>query len=814
MAASTLESQTSAQKDPVCGMGVEPARAAAVEQHDGLPYYFCGKGCAAKFRADPGKFLQRRPEAPALLANAGIQKQAEYICPMDPEVSQTGPGICPKCGMALEPAVMTAAEARSEYTCPMHPEIVRPVPGNCPICGMALEPRGVTAEAADPELTAMTQRLWISFALALPFVALMISDLLPGMPLQHLLPARVWAWIEFALATPVVLWCGWPFFMRGWQSVVNRSPNMFTLIAMGAGTAYLYSVVATVAPGLFPASFRGMHGELALYFEPAVVIIALVLLGQVLELRARSQTGSAIRKLLDLTPRTATRLDAQGNGTEIPLQQVQVGDNLRVRPGEKVPVDGVLMSGNSSVDESMVTGEAMPAEKTTGAKLTGGTLNGTSGFIMRAERVGADTLLSQIVHMVGQAQRSKAPIQRLADRVSAWFVPAVVACAAVTFALWLTLGPQPRFAHALVNAVAVLIVACPCALGLATPMSIMVGAGRGAQAGILIRNAEALETFSRVTTVLVDKTGTLTEGKPSVTSILPQPGFTEASLLRAAASLEAGSEHPLAAAIVRGARDRGIALEEVSQFASSTGQGVKGAVAGLQVAVGNAAYLTSLGVDVQRLTHPADALRQAGETVVLAAVDGKAAGIIGVADPLKPSASNTIRSLKDEGVTVVMLTGDNAITAKAVADQLGIAYEADMLPSRKAETVQRYQQRGEIVAMAGDGVNDAPALAQANVGIAMATGTDIAMEAGGLVLLRGDLESLMRARRLSQLTLRNIRQSLFFAFIYNALGIPLAAGVLYPYFGILLSPMLAAAAMSLSSVSVIANALRLRAVRL
>jgi Cu+-exporting ATPase len=679
---------------------------------------------------------------------------------------------------------------------------------------MALEPKEVTAEEVNPELVDMTRRFWISVALAVPLLALMVSDLLPSMPLQHLFPAKTWAWVELALATPVVLWCGWPFFVRGWQSLVNRSLNMFTLIALGTGAAYLYSVIATVLPQIFPPSFHANGGEIALYFEPAVVIIALVLLGQVMELRARSQTGSAIRALLGLAPKTARRLDDQGGETDVPLDQVQVGDRLRVRPGEKVPVDGTVLEGHSSVDESMVSGEPIPVEKDAKAKVTGGTVNGTGAFVMQAERVGSDTLLSQIVEMVSQAQRSRAPIQRLADRVASFFVPAVILAAVATFAVWYLVGPQPRFAHAMVNAVAVLIVACPCALGLATPMAIMVGTGRGAGAGILVRNAEALETFGKVNTLLVDKTGTLTEGKPKLAAVVPQPGLDESELLRLVASLERSSEHPLAAAIVKGAEAKQLRLAEVQGFASITGKGVKGTVSGRQIAVGNVELLRDLGIDSAPLLSQAEALRKEGQTVMLVAADGKPAGLVSVSDPIKESTPEAIRELKAAGLQVIMVTGDNATTAKAVADKLGITFEADVLPEKKAEVVKAHQAQGAIVAMAGDGVNDAPALAQANVGIAMGTGTDVAMEAGGITLLTGDLRGILRARRLSRSTMSNIRQNLFFAFIYNMLGVPLAAGVLFPAFGLLLNPMIAAAAMSFSSVSVIANALRLRAAKL
>jgi Cu+-exporting ATPase len=679
---------------------------------------------------------------------------------------------------------------------------------------MALEPREVTAEDSNPELADMTRRLWISVALAVPMLALMVSAFLPSMPMQHLFTARAWGWIEFALATPVVLWCGLPFFVRGWQSVVHRSLNMFTLISLGTGSAYLYSVFATVFPQIFPASFRGVGGQIDVYFEPAAVIVALVLLGQVLELRARSQTSGAIRALLGLAPKTAKRLDDQGGEADVPLDQVQVGDRLRVRPGEKIPVDGIVLEGHSSIDESMISGEPIPVEKDKDAKVTAGTVNGTGGFIMRAERVGADTLLAQIVKMVSEAQRSRAPIQRLADRVSSYFVPAVIGSAIITFIVWYFVGPQPRFAHALVNAVAVLIVACPCALGLATPMAIMVGTGSGARAGILIRNAEALETFGKVDTLIIDKTGTLTEGKPTLSVVIPQPGINEDDLLQLVASLERSSEHPLAAAIVKGAEAKKLSLSDVDEFNSTTGKGVKGTVTGKQVAVGNAELFRDLSVDPGPLLDRAEALRKEGQTVMLVAVDGKAAGIVGVADPIKESTPDAIRELKAAGLKIIMVTGDNATTAKAVADKLGIEFEADVLPQKKADVVKERQQKGSVVAMAGDGVNDAPALAQANIGIAMGTGTDAAMEAGGITLLKGDLRGILRARHLSKSTMRNIRENLFFAFVYNAVGVPLAAGVLFPGFGLLLNPMIAAAAMSFSSVSVIANALRLRTTKL
>jgi Cu+-exporting ATPase len=697
----------------------------------------------------------------------------------------------------------------------MHPQIVRNAPGTCPICGMALEPRTVTGVEENAELADMTRRFWISVGLSVPLLALMMSDMLPGAPIRHAIPGRWLAWIQLALATPVVLWGGWPFFQRGGASIVHRSLNMFTLIALGVGTAYVYSVVATIVPGIFPASFRSHGGEIGLYFEAAAIITTLVLLGQVLELRARSQTSSAIKALLGLAPKTARRIESAGTERDVPIDEVKPGDRLRVRPGEKIPVDGVVTEGTSAVDESMVTGEPIPVEKTAGSRVTAGTVNGTGGFVMRAERVGGDTLLAQIVHMVSEAQRSRAPIQRLADAVSSYFVPAVVGTAVVTFVVWALIGPEPRVAYAIVNAVAVLIIACPCALGLATPMSIMVGVGRGATAGVLIKNAEALEVLEKVDTLVVDKTGTLTEGKPRLTSVVPASGQADVEVLRLAASLERGSEHPLAAAIVAGAEARGLALVAARDFRSITGKGVVGVVDGRRVALGNRKLLDELGIAVSDLAERADALRRDGQTVMFVAVEGVVAGLVGVADPIKASTAEAIDLLRRAGVRVVMLTGDNRTTAEAVARKLGIdAVEADLLPEQKGQAIKRLQAEGRRVAMAGDGVNDAPALAQADVGIAMGTGTDVAMESAGVTLVKGDPRGIARARRLSQATMRNIRENLFFAFVYNALGVPIAAGVLYPAFGLLLNPIIASAAMSFSSVSVIANALRLRRVGL
>jgi Cu+-exporting ATPase len=738
----------------------------------------------------------------------------KFTCPMHPDVREDKPGSCPNCGMALEPVDAVSMIERTEYTCPMHPEIVRDQPGSCPICGMTLERRNVSTESTSPELAYMTRRFWVAVVLTFPLFAIMISDILPGHPLQRLLTGGLLGWIEFAFATPVVLWAGLPFFQRSWASVVHRSPNMFTLISIGAGAAYLYSLVAVIVPGIFPASFRDRSGNVDLYFEAAAVITALVLLGQVLELKARSQTSGAIKALLGLAPKAARRIGKDGNETDVDLNEIQIGDRIRVRPGEKVPTDGSVVEGGSSVDESMVSGEPIPVEKAAGAKVIGGTINGTGSFVMQAERVGADTLLAQIVRMVSEAQRTRAPIQRLADRVATYFVPAVLAASVITFVAWAVFGPQPHYAHALVNAVAVLIIACPCALGLATPMSIMVGTGRGAGEGILIRNAEALEIFEKVDTLVVDKTGTLTEGKPRLTTVIAAEGFDEASLLQFVASLEQASEHPLAAAILAGAREENTELVAVAEFQSITGKGVVGTLQGKRIAVGNAALMQDSGASSEALQERAEGLRQEGQTVMFVASDGHLAGLISVADPIKASALEAIQQLKDAGIKVVMVTGDNRTTAAAVAKKLGIDFEADVLPEKKAEVIKKLQSQGAVVAMAGDGVNDAPALAQAQVGIAMGTGTDVAMETGGITLVKGDLRGIVKARNLSKRTMGNIRQNLFFAFIYNALGVPLAAGVLYPVFGLLLNPMIAAAAMSFSSVSVIANALRLRMTRL
>jgi len=746
------------------------------------------------------------------LSSKPTDKGDIYTCPMDPEVHESKPGPCPKCGMSLEAPISLVPTTKTDYICPMHPEIVQDTPGSCPICGMALEPLTVTLEEeANPELVDMTRRFWISLVLSVPVLFLAMSELIPGQPVQQTLSLHLFYWIQFALATPVVLWGGWPFFQRGWASIINRSPNMFTLIAIGVGTAYLYSVVATLYPGLFPKSFLGPGGEVAVYFEAAAIIVTLILLGQILELRARSRTSSAIKALLGLAPKTARVLQDNGAEEDIPLDRVQPGDRLRVRPGEKIPVDGVVLDGTSSVDESMVTGEPIPVEKTAKSSVTGGTVNGTGGFVMRAERVGGDTLLAQIVRMVSEAQRSRAPIQRLADVVASYFVPAVVLIAVMTFVVWALVGPDPRMAHGLLNAVAVLIIACPCALGLATPMAIMVGTGRGATVGVLIKNAEALEILEKVDTLVVDKTGTLTEGKPRLTSIVPIQQGKDSELLRLAASLERGSEHPLAAAIVTASQDKGLVLSEAQDFHSITGKGVIGKVDGQKVALGNRSLLDEIGVKPGALLAQAEELRRDGQTVMFVVIESSLAGLLGVADPIKGSTLEAIRLLHRDRIRIVMLTGDSRTTAEAVARKLGIdEVEAEVLPDQKGEVVKRLQADGRVVAMAGDGINDAPALAQAQAGIAMGTGTDVAMESAGITLVKGDLRGIAKARRLSRGTMRNIRQNLFFAFIYNTLGIPLAAGVLYPVFGLLLSPIIASVAMTLSSVSVISNALRLR----
>jgi Cu+-exporting ATPase len=771
-------------KDPVCGMSVNPETAAGQSEHAGKTYYFCSGSCKRKFDAEPGRFLA----GAAPIADAAQARMPALIAP--PE------GV--------------------QYTCPMHPEIVRDKPGSCPICGMALEPMSATADDTNPELEDLTRRFWVCLALTAPLFLLSMGEMVVGQEsIGRLFPGRTFSWFQLALATPVVLWGAWPFFERGWASIVNHSLNMFTLISLGTGAAYVYSVAATLFPATFPNSFRDHHGNVPVYFEAAAVITTLVLLGQVLELRARGHTSSAIRSLLAMAPKTARRLRDDGTEEDVPLDLAREGDRLRVRPGEKVPVDGVVIEGRSAVHESMVTGESIPAAKGPGDRLIGGTVNGTGSLVMRAERVGSETMLAQIVRMVSQAQRTRAPIQRLADIVSGYFVPLVVGVAVLTFIAWVWLGPEPRMAYALVNAVAVLIIACPCALGLATPMSIMVATGRGATAGVLVKNAEALEAMEKVDTVVVDKTGTLTEGKPRLVSLVAAPGQDESALLRLAASLERGSEHPLAAAIVQGAAARGLHLAGADAFQSLTGKGVQGVVDGHKVAIGIGSLLAQEGVEIGELATQADELRRDGQTVVFVAIDGRAVGVLGIADPVKESAAGAVKNLREEGLRVVMLTGDNRTTAQVVARKLGIDdVQAEVLPDQKAVVVKRLQAQGHVVAMAGDGINDAPALAQAQVGIAMGTGTDVAMESAGVTLVKGDLRGITRFRKLSRATMRNIRQNLAFAFLYNILGVPIAAGVLYPFLGLLLSPMIASAAMTFSSVSVIVNALRLRQVEL
>ena len=798
--------------DPVCGMTVDPADAAGSADHDGRTYYFCNPSCRERFTANPSDFVQRDQTAKAPVPVPGARA---YVCPMDPDIRESKPGACPTCGMALEPDLSDpTAFMKVEYTCPMHPQIVRDAPGACPICGMALEPRMVGLDdGPNPELVDMTRRFWWAVALGLPVFLTTMADMLLGSALMRVMDMRTANWIGFAFGTPVVLWAGWPFFERGWRSIVNRSPNMFTLIAMGVGSAYVYSATATLAPGLFPESFR-VHGTVPSYFDTAVVITVLVLLGQILELRARSQTSSALKQLLGLAPRTA-RVVRDGGEIDVPITNVRVGDTIRVRPGEKIAVDGVVTEGHSAIDESMVTGEPIPVEKAPDDRVTGGTINGSGTLLFRAERIGADTLLAQIVRMVGEAQRSRAPIQRLADHTAAWFVPAVVAVAVLAFVAWAILGPAPRFAHALVSAVSVLIVACPCALGLATPMAIMVGTGRGASAGVLVKNAEALERLETVDTLVVDKTGTLTEGKPKLSSVIPLATLSEPDILRLTAALEQGSEHPLAAAILEAAKARGIQPAAVAAFESQPGKGIEGTVEGHRVLLGNVAMMRDASIVTAASGARADALRREGQTVMFLAVDGALAGLVAVADPIKATTAEAIAALHAEGLRIVMLTGDNLVTAQAVAAKLNIDdVRADVLPADKRNVIRELQQQGRSVAMAGDGVNDAPALAEAAVGIAMGTGTDVAIESAGITLLSGDLRGIVRARRLSRATMSNIRQNLFLAFIYNIVGVPVAAGALYPFLGILISPIWASAAMTLSSVSVIGNALRLRRINL
>jgi P-type Cu+ transporter len=759
-------------KDPACGMTVDPRNAAGTFAHNGQTYYFCGTGCLEKFRADPNRFLK---------TSTPTQGKQE------------------------------SGSAKAEYTCPMHPQIIRDAPGSCPICGMALEPRVVTGEEENSELSDMKRRFWISAGLSLPLLIIGMSEFIPGAPLTRLVSMKALPWIELALASPVVLWGGWPFFVKGSQSLTNRSLNMFTLIGLGVSVAYVYSLFAALLPQVFPASFRDETGNVPVYFEAAAVITTLVLLGQVLELKARSSTSAAIKALLGLAPKTARRIAPDGSEQDVPLDQVNKGDRLRVRPGEKIPVDGVVLEGTSSVDESMVSGEPIPVEKRDGDWVIGATVNGTGSLVIEAERVGSETLLAQIVQMVAAAQRSRAPIQKLADVVAGYFVPGVILIAIITFIVWALVGPEPRLAYAMINAVAVLIIACPCALGLATPMSIMVATGKGAQVGVLFKNAEAIEVLREIDTLVVDKTGTLTEGKPKLTTIAPATGSDEQELLHFAASLERGSEHPLAAAIVAGAAERQVELAKIENFESITGKGVKGQIEGRSVSLGNLALLAELGIDPGEIATQAEKFRADGQTVMFVSVDGKPAGLLGVADTIKATTPEAIKELHEQGIRIVMLTGDSRTTAQAVAGKLNLdEVVAEVLPHQKAEIVKRFQAEGRKVAMAGDGINDAPALAQAHVGIAMGTGTDVAMQSAGVTLVKGDLRGIVRAILLSRATMRNIKQNLFFAFVYNLIGVPVAAGILYPFFGLLLSPMIAAAAMSFSSVSVIGNALRLR----
>jgi Cu+-exporting ATPase len=794
-------------------MIIENSEAAASSIYKGQTYYFCSNPCKKDFDKNPESYLGVKSTAEK---NAGSGKDIVHTCPMHPEVKNPVPGACPKCGMALEPVEPVMPVSKTEWTCPMHPEIVRDAPGSCPICGMALEPKTINAEEEEnPELIDMTRRFKVSLVLTVPVFLVAMRHLIPGLSsLETLLPAAFLTWMELVLSTPVVIWCGWPFFVRAWQSIITWNPNMFTLIGLGTAVAYLYSLVAALFPGLFPSSFLTEGGQVGVYFEAAAVITTLVLLGQVLELRARSKTGAAIRALLGLAPKTARRLH-DGNEEDVPLEQINPGDLLRVRPGEKIPVDGTVVEGSSSVDEAMITGEPVPVEKAAGDRVIGATINGTGSIIMKAEKVGADTLLAQIVQMVAEAQRSRAPIQKLADVVAAYFVQIVVAIAVVTFVVWAWVGPEPRIAYALVNAVAVVIIACPCAMGLATPMSIMVAAGKGASAGVLFKNAEAIEIMRKVDTLVTDKTGTLTEGKPKLVAVIPAAGFDEKTLLHLAASLEIGSEHPLAAAIVAGAKEKEILPSRVESFESLTGRGVTGVIDGKKIALGNRKLIDELGIAPGELPAKAESMRKEGQTAMFVGVDGKAAGILGVADPVKETTAEAIEALHAEGIRIVMITGDSRSTAETVGKKLGIdEVMAEVLPDGKAEIVKKLQAQGKIVAMAGDGINDAPALAQAQVGIAMGTGTDVAMQSAGVTLVKGDLRGIVRARRLSRATMRNIKQNLFWAFAYNAFGVPIAAGVLYPFLGVLLSPMIAAAAMSFSSVSVVGNALRLRRAKL
>ncbi|ORJ60568.1 heavy metal translocating P-type ATPase [Geothermobacter hydrogeniphilus] len=799
--------------DPVCGMSTEDKSAYKAHRYKGEEFYFCSDKCLAKFRNDPEAYSggQQEPRTPTA---AG--KGATYTCPMHPEIEQLGPGSCPRCGMALEP-LSPLPLTRTEYRCPMHPEVVQDTPGSCPKCGMALERTVTTLEEEDnPEYDDMRRRFIFSALFSIPLVIIAMRGMLPGGRLiEEVASARTLGWLELLLSTPVVLWAGWPFYVRAVQSVIHKSLNMFTLIGLGVSMAYGYSLLAVLLPDIFPAAMRGPDGAVGVYFEAAAVIVTLILLGQVMELRARSRTGAAIKALLGLAPKTARKIHADGREEDVPLEQVVAGDRLRIRPGEKVPVDGVVVEGASVVDESMISGEPIPVSKQPGDRLIGATVNATGSLIMEAEKIGSDTLLARIVQMVAEAQRSRAPIQKLADQVAGYFVPAVIGIALLAFLVWFLVGPEPRLAYALIAAVSVLIIACPCALGLATPMSIMVATGKGAGLGVLFKNAEAIETLRKVTTLVVDKTGTLTLGQPKLTGVIPAAGIDEKTLLILAASLERGSEHPLAAALVEGALARGLTLSAAQDFASHTGKGVSGRVEGVEVLLGNSTLFGEFSIEPGALAARAEELRAEGQTVMQVAIDGRMAGLLAVSDPIKDTTPAAIRQLHGEGIKIVMLTGDNRATAEAVGRKLGIdEIVAEVLPDEKAAAVKKFQEAGEIVAMAGDGINDAPALAQAEVGIAMGTGTDVAMESAGVTLVKGDLTGIVRARRLSRATMANIRQNLFFAFVYNSLGVPLAAGVLYPLFGLLLSPVIAAAAMSLSSVSVISNALRLRSVKI
>lgn len=791
--------------DPVCSMTVEDSETAGSSEYKGKKYYFCSMHCKNKFDKNPEAFLGKKPKEEGTYQECGISPDtAGSFIPLFVADKSAEADMSSK-----------ANESKAEWTCPMHPEIIRNEPGNCPKCGMALEPKTIsTEEEKNPELADMMRRFRISAVLTIPLLYIAMGGLIPFISPQKLFPMEMLKWLELILATPVVLWAGWPFFARAWQSIINRSPNMFTLIGLGVAVAYVYSVIAALFPDIFPESFRSEKGGVGVYFEAAAVIVTLVLLGQVLELKARSRTGAAIKLLLGLAPKTARRIK-DGAEEDIPLEHVKKDDVLRVRPGEKIPVDGVVVDGVSSVDESMVTGEPIPVQKQKGDRVIGASVNGTGMIVMKAEKVGADTLLSQIVHMVAEAQRSRAPIQKLADIVAAYFVQIVMVIAALTFIIWAWQGPEPRMAYAIINAVAVLIIACPCALGLATPMSIMVAMGKGAMTGVLFKNAEAIEIMKKIDTIVVDKTGTLTIGKPRLVSVIPADGFDEKSVLHFGASIERGSEHPLASAIVKGAEERGISIADVEGFESVTGKGVTGKIEGREIALGSRKLLEDTGIDPGSLSQKAEAMRAEGQTVMFIAIDGKTAGLLCVADPIKETTQEAIKALHDEGIRIVMLTGDNNTTAGAVAKKLNLdEVIAEVLPDQKAEIIKKLQKEGRTVAMAGDGINDAPALAQAHVGIAMGTGTDVAMESAGVTLVKGDLRGILRARRLSRATMRNIKQNLFWAFIYNSVGVPVASGILYPFLGILLSPIIAAAAMSFSSVSVVGNALRLRRAKL